>query len=72
MNQLLLAAVMFLGLIMIPFGLPGTWIIAAAALGYQLLVPDSISMFTIVVVFITPTGTSSSKGMAARGDISAS
>ena len=51
MNQLLLAAVMFLGLIMIPFGLPGTWIIAAAALGYQLLVPGTISMFTIVVVF---------------------
>ena len=51
MNQLLLAAVMLLGLLMIPFGLPGTWIIAAAALGYQLLVPDSISMFTIVVVF---------------------
>ena len=51
MNQLLLAVVMFLGLIMIPFGLPGTWIIAAAALGYQLLVPGTISMFTIVVVF---------------------
>jgi uncharacterized protein YqgC (DUF456 family) len=51
MNQLLLAAIMFLGLIIIPFGLPGTWIIAAAALGYQILVPGSISMFTIVVVF---------------------
>jgi uncharacterized protein YqgC (DUF456 family) len=51
MNQLLLAAVMFLGLLMIPFGLPGTWIIAAAALGYQILVPDSISMLTIAVVF---------------------
>ena len=51
MNQLLLAAVMFLGLVMIPFGLPGTWIIAAAALGYQLLVPGTISMFTIAVVF---------------------
>ena len=51
MNQLLLAVVMFLGLIMIPFGLPGTWIIAAAALGYQILVPGSISMFTIAVVF---------------------
>ena len=51
MNQLLLAAVMFLGLIMIPFGLPGTWIIAAATLGYQLLVPNSISMFTLIVVF---------------------
>ena len=51
MNQLLLAAVMFLGLLMIPFGLPGTWIIAAAALGYQILVPGSISMFTIALVF---------------------
>ena len=51
MNQLLLAAVMFLGLIMIPFGLPGTWIIAAAAVGYQILVPGSISMFTIALVF---------------------
>ena len=51
MNQLLLAAVMFLGLVMIPFGLPGTWIIAAATVGYQILVPDSISMFTLIVVF---------------------
>lgn len=51
MNQLILAAVMFLGLVMIPFGLPGTWIIAAATVGYQILVPDSISMFTLIVVF---------------------
>ena len=52
MNQLLLAAVMLLGLIMIPFGLPGTWIIAAATLGYQLLVPGSISMFTVIAVIV--------------------
>jgi uncharacterized protein len=52
MNQLLLAAVMLIGLVMIPFGLPGTWIIAAAALGYQLLVPGSISMFTVIAVIV--------------------
>ena len=51
MSLLILGAVMFLGLLMVPFGLPGTWIIAAAALGYQILVPGTISMFTIVVVF---------------------
>jgi uncharacterized protein len=52
MNQLLLAAVMLIGIVMIPFGLPGTWIIAAAALGYQLLVPGSISMFTVIAVIV--------------------
>ena len=52
MNQLILAAVMLIGLVMIPFGLPGTWIIAAAALGYQLLVPGSISMFTVIAVIV--------------------
>ena len=36
MNQLILAAVLLIGLVLIPFGLPGTWIIAAGALGYQL------------------------------------
>ena len=52
MNVLILVAVMLLGLVMIPFGLPGTWIIAAAALGYQLLVPGSISIFTIIAVVV--------------------
>jgi uncharacterized protein YqgC (DUF456 family) len=52
MNVLLLAVVLFLGLIMIPFGLPGTWIIVAAALGYQLLVPGSISIFTVVLMAV--------------------
>ena len=35
MNVFLLAAVLALGLLMIPFGMPGTWIIAAAALGHD-------------------------------------
>jgi uncharacterized protein YqgC (DUF456 family) len=52
MNLLILVAVMLLGLVMIPFGLPGTWIIAAAALGYQLLVPGSISMFVVIAVIV--------------------
>ena len=52
MNVLLLVAIMLLGLIMIPFGLPGTWIIVAAALGYQLLVPGTISIVTVVAVAV--------------------
>jgi uncharacterized protein YqgC (DUF456 family) len=39
MNVLLLAAALVLGLIMIPFGMPGTLVIFAAALCYKLLVP---------------------------------
>jgi uncharacterized protein YqgC (DUF456 family) len=52
MNVLLLTAIMLLGLFMIPFGLPGTWIIVAAALGYQLLVPGTISILTVVAVAV--------------------
>ena len=52
MNVLILVVLMLLGLVEIPFGLPGTWIIAAAALGYQLLVPGSISIWTIVAVVV--------------------
>jgi uncharacterized protein YqgC (DUF456 family) len=52
MEMLILVAVLLLGLIMIPFGLPGTWIMAAGALGYSLLVPGSIGIVTVVVVAI--------------------
>ena len=52
MNVILLALVLLLGLIMIPFGLPGTWIIAAAAVGYSILVPHSIGTFTIVCLVV--------------------
>jgi uncharacterized protein YqgC (DUF456 family) len=49
MEILLLGAILFLSLIMIPLGLPGTWIMVAAALGYQLLVPaGGIGTFTVV------------------------
>jgi len=49
MEILLLAAILLLSLIMIPLGLPGTWIMVAAALGYQLLVPTG-GIGTITVV----------------------
>jgi|SRR3954447_6391725 uncharacterized protein YqgC (DUF456 family) len=52
MGVILLVLVLILGLIMIPFGLPGTWIIAGAALGYSLLVPGSISIFTVVLIAV--------------------
>jgi uncharacterized protein len=49
MELLLLAAVLFLSFIMIPFGLPGLWIMVGAALAYQLLVPGTIGITTVVV-----------------------
>jgi uncharacterized protein len=52
MEILILVVCLVLGLVMIPFGLPGTWIMAGAALGYSLLVPNSIGVFTTVVVAV--------------------
>ena len=50
MPQLILIAILLLGLAMIPFGLPGTLVIFCGALGYALLVPHSIGWFSIVAV----------------------
>jgi uncharacterized protein YqgC (DUF456 family) len=47
MELLLLAAVLLLSFIMIPFGLPGLWIMVGAALAYQLLVPGTIGTSTV-------------------------
>jgi uncharacterized protein YqgC (DUF456 family) len=47
MAVLALCGIILLGLIMIPFGLPGTLIIFCGALGYALLVPGSLSWFTV-------------------------
>jgi uncharacterized protein YqgC (DUF456 family) len=56
MEVVLLGAVMALGMVMIPFGLPGTWIIAAAAAGYRILVPDGgVGWFTVACVTILAT-----------------
>ncbi|MFN2567056.1 MAG: DUF456 domain-containing protein [Gemmatimonadaceae bacterium] len=45
---LVLAVVLFLSFIMIPFGLPGLWIMVGSALAYQLLVPGTVSTTTVV------------------------
>jgi uncharacterized protein YqgC (DUF456 family) len=47
MELLVLAAVLLLSFIMIPFGLPGLWIMVGAALAYQLLVPGTIGIVTV-------------------------
>ena len=51
MALLVLIAVIALGLFMIPFGLPGTLVMVAGAIGYKLLVPaGGIGWFTVFVV----------------------
>ena len=53
MEQLILAAVILLSLIMIPFGMPGTLVMFAAAVCYKLLVPaGGIGWVTVTVVGI--------------------
>lgn len=48
MELLLLAAVLLLSFVMIPFGLPGLWIMVGSALAYQLLVPGTVGTMTVV------------------------
>ena len=51
MEVLILAAVLVLSLIMIPFGMPGTLVMFAAALCYKLLVPTGgIGWPTVAIV----------------------
>jgi len=54
MEVLLLAAVMLVSLFLIPLGLPGTWLMIGAAIGYDALVPgpDTIGWFTIVATAV--------------------
>lgn len=52
MAIILLALILVLSLFIIPLGLPGTWVMLAAGVGYSILVPGSISWFTLVVVTI--------------------
>jgi uncharacterized protein YqgC (DUF456 family) len=48
MDLLLLAGVLLLSFVMIPFGLPGLWIMVGSALAYQLLRPGTIGTTTVV------------------------
>lgn len=51
MELLLLSAVILISLVMIVFGLPGLWVMIAAAVCYRLLLPDNpISWFTIIAI----------------------
>lgn len=52
LEWILLAAIMLVSLFIIPLGLPGTWVMLAAGVGYSLLVPGSISWFTLVAVTV--------------------
>lgn len=50
MEILILAVVLALALFMIPLGLPGLWIMVASGVAYRLLIPGSVSIFTLVLV----------------------
>ena len=48
MEILILGAVLLVSLFMIPLGLPGTWVMLAAGVGYSILVPNSIGVVTLL------------------------
>lgn len=48
MEAILLALLMLVSLFMIPLGLPGTWVMLAAGVGYSILVPNSIGMLALM------------------------
>lgn len=47
MEILILGAILLLSLFIIPLGLPGTWVMLAAGVGYSILVPNSIGMLVL-------------------------
>lgn len=48
MYVLLLAIILLVSLFMIPLGLPGTWVMIAAGVGYSILVPGSIGIVVLI------------------------
>lgn len=50
MEELLLVVVLVGGLMLIPFGLPGLWVMVGAALVYSWMVPGRIGVPTLLVV----------------------
>ena len=50
MSLVLLVAVVCIALFLIPLGLPGTWIMVAAAVAYSYLVAQSIGWVTIAAI----------------------
>jgi hypothetical protein len=52
MEVLILVVIMLVSLLMIPLGLPGTWVMIAAGVGYSILMPNSIGVFALVGVTV--------------------
>src|SRR3954466_9288535 len=53
MYALLLLAVVIVSIMLIPLGMPGTWIIAVAAAVYRITIPDGgVGYFTVTVMFV--------------------
>jgi len=48
MEALILAAILLVSIFLIPLGLPGTWIMIAAGVGYSLLLPGTIGTFALI------------------------
>ena len=48
MAVILLCLILLVSLFIIPLGLPGTWVMLAAGVGYSILVPNSIGWVTLV------------------------
>src|SRR5438034_4067733 len=48
MEVIILVVIMLVSLFMIPLGLPGTWVMLAAGVGYSILLPNSIGMFALI------------------------
>ena len=48
MEELLLMLALFVGLVLIPFGLPGLWVMVGAALLYSWAEPDRLGIVTLL------------------------
>ena len=50
MAILVLVLICLVSLFLIPLGLPGTWLILAAGIGYSILVPNSVGTVTLIAI----------------------
>ena len=48
MEELLLMLALFVGLLLIPFGLPGLWVMVGAALLYSWAAPERLGVITLI------------------------
>lgn len=52
MELIVLAVVLFFSLLLVPLGLPGTWVMIAAAMAYSYLAGAELGLFTLVGIFL--------------------